>query len=73
MEWFYYILRYNENLTGAEDAGKKKGLAAGLCISFVWIVIFGAFALAFWYGNKLSREDGLSGGTILMVSHIFSH
>ncbi|CAH1803157.1 unnamed protein product [Owenia fusiformis] len=61
--------RYNSNLVAARAVGVKKGLVSGAGIGFVWIVIFGTFALSFWYGAKLVRdgEEGYTGGTILQV------
>ena len=37
-----------------------------------WMIIFGAYALGFWYGAKLAREesDMYSIGDVMIVSFI---
>ena len=40
----------------------------GLAAAVFWIIIFGVFALAFWYGAKLTRDDCLDPGAILQVN-----
>ena len=39
-------------------------------MGLVWFVIFGAYALGFWYGAKLTREeaDVYSIGDVMIVS-----
>ncbi len=48
--------------------GIKKGLVTGVAAGMIWILIFGAFALAFWYGTQLVINEGYLGGDILQVS-----
>ena len=60
--------RYNSRLDGAKQVGIKRGLASGLGSGFVWIVIFGAYGLAFWYGTQLVLNEGYDPGDILQVS-----
>ena len=55
------------NLDGARRQGMLRGLAGGVGQGLFWILIFGAFALAFWYGSRLVATEGESGGTILQV------
>ena len=52
----------------ARDFGVKKGVINGSVMGFVYLVMFACYALAFWYGAKLVREDDLSPGAILVVS-----
>ncbi|KAK7110228.1 ATP-dependent translocase ABCB1-like isoform X2 [Littorina saxatilis] len=61
--------RYHENLGQAKSFGVKKGFSSGLSMGFVWLVIFGAYALGFWYGGKLTRDepDTYSVGKMIIV------
>ena len=61
--------RYDANLDNAKTFGIRKGLANGLGIGFIYLVFFGAYALAFWYGSKLVRQDEYTAGTMLIVSN----
>jgi hypothetical protein len=38
----------------------------------VWLIMFGAYALGFWYGAKLAREeaDNYSIGNVMIVSYV---
>ena len=65
------LFRYNKNLDNAKDFGIKKGLFAGTGMAFFFFVIFGSYALAFWYGGKLVREDDYTAGRMLIVSTFF--
>ena len=62
--------RYNENLKDAKSLGVKKGFTTGLSMGFVWLVIFLSYALGFWYGAKLTRDepDTYKPGTMITVS-----
>nr|KAG5714213.1 hypothetical protein BaRGS_018430 [Batillaria attramentaria] len=61
--------RYYDNLGEARSFGVKKGFSNGLSMGFVWLVIFGSYALGFWYGGKLTRDepDNYTVGTMLIV------
>ena len=48
--------------------GIKKGLVTGCAAGMIWVLIFGDFALAFWYGTQLVVNEGYSGGDILQVT-----
>jgi len=49
--------RYTENLHAAKAFGIRKGMVSGLGLGLTFFVIFGSYALAFWYGGKLVREE----------------
>ncbi|XP_035829100.1 ATP-dependent translocase ABCB1 isoform X2 [Aplysia californica] len=49
--------RYAGNLSEAEAFGVKKGFTNGASMGIIWFVIMGCYALGFWYGGKLVRED----------------
>ena len=60
--------RYNGRLDGAKMVGIKKGLVTGIAAGFIWVLIFGAFGLAFWYGTQMVIDDKATGGDILQVT-----
>lgn len=61
--------RYRDNLGEAKAFGIKKGFTNGLSMGCVWFVIFAAYALGFWYGGKLTRDEptNYSIGKMLIV------
>ncbi|CAF0812692.1 unnamed protein product [Didymodactylos carnosus] len=59
--------RYEQHLNTARDFGIKKGAFNGLTLGFVWFVIFCAYALGFWYGAKLVRDEDFQIGSVLIV------
>lgn len=60
------------NLTDATKVGMRKGIAGGLGMGSVFFVMFGSYALAFWYGSTLVREEDYSAGSMMIVSTIFT-
>ncbi|KAL4222180.1 ABC transporter B member 11 [Mactra antiquata] len=61
--------RYDSNLVEARDQGVKKAFINGTTMGIVWLVIFGSYALGFWYGAKLAREESdlYSIGDVMIV------
>ncbi|XP_060590153.1 ATP-dependent translocase ABCB1-like isoform X2 [Ruditapes philippinarum] len=61
--------RYENNLVEAKSQGIKKGLVNGVSMGVVWMILFLAYALGFWYGAKLSRDepDTYTIGNVLIV------
>nr|XP_032831471.1 ATP-dependent translocase ABCB1-like [Petromyzon marinus] len=49
--------RYNKNLHDASTMGMKKAVATNLSFGLTQFIIFGSYALAFWYGTKLVIEE----------------
>ncbi|XP_017679387.1 PREDICTED: ATP-binding cassette sub-family B member 5 isoform X2 [Lepidothrix coronata] len=49
--------KYNANLETAKRVGVKKSITTNTCLGVSQFVIFGSYALAFWYGTKLIAED----------------
>ncbi|CAG7827122.1 unnamed protein product [Allacma fusca] len=47
------IERYEKGLTFAQKAGKKRGAISGMGMGLIWLIMYGTYALAFWYGTKL--------------------
>lgn len=51
----------------AYKSSAQQGLASGLGLGVVLLIIFGTYGLAIWYGSKLIIEEGYSGGDVLNV------
>ncbi|PSN32510.1 hypothetical protein C0J52_16611 [Blattella germanica] len=55
------VARYTKNLFPATTMGTKRGMFSGLGAGLMWFIIYGGYAIAFWYGVILilqSRENG---------------
>ncbi|XP_031490564.1 ABC transporter B family member 11-like [Nymphaea colorata] len=61
------ITKYNRALKAAYLATVKQGLAAGVGIGAVFLIIFASYALALWYGSKLIVDKGYTGGQVITV------
>ncbi|RDD39053.1 Multidrug resistance protein 1, partial [Trichoplax sp. H2] len=59
--------RYDGQLDHALRVGIKKSFVVGIGIALTFLVMFGSYALAFWYGSTLIAAGEMSGGTILTV------
>ncbi|KAH1177857.1 hypothetical protein KIL84_011559 [Mauremys mutica] len=51
------LTKYDVNLENARKAGVKKSITTYTSFGFTEFIFFGAFALAFWYGTKLTVEE----------------
>ncbi|ODM94056.1 Multidrug resistance protein 1 [Orchesella cincta] len=47
------VQRYEEGLEVSKIAGKKRGAVSSFGMGLMWLIIYAAYALAFWYGTKL--------------------
>ncbi|CAF3684176.1 unnamed protein product, partial [Rotaria socialis] len=63
----YESKRYEKHLQSAKISGIRKGGLNGGLMGAIWFLVFCTYALGFWYGAKLVREDGYSIGGILIV------
>lgn len=77
-KWYEFILlftilfRYNGHLDEAKKSGIKKGITVGWSTGLVFLVVFCAYGLGFWYGAKLIREDDdYRVSNVLIVSLFF--
>lgn len=61
------IEKYNKSLTTAYDSAVQQGLALGLGLGMVLLIIFGSYSLAVWYGAKLIIQKGYTGGTVINI------
>ncbi|KAK3887408.1 hypothetical protein Pcinc_008524 [Petrolisthes cinctipes] len=51
------VERYQANLVHAQRAGVKRGLMTGVGMGMMWLIIYAAYALAFWYGTGLILDS----------------
>ncbi|XP_030460439.1 ABC transporter B family member 11-like [Syzygium oleosum] len=61
------IASYSKFLANAYGSGVHEGLAAGIGLGTVTLIIFGSYALAVWCGAKLIVDRGYNGGTVINV------
>lgn len=61
------VANYNKSLIDAYKSGVHEGLAAGLGLGSMMLIIFCSYALAVWYGAKMILERGYTGGTVINV------
>lgn len=60
------VSNYNKSLDKAYRSAVNEGLATGLGLGSVMLVMFCSYALAVWYGGKMVLQ-GHSGGDIFTV------
>ncbi|XP_067305159.1 ATP-dependent translocase ABCB1 [Pseudorasbora parva] len=51
------VEKYEKNLVDAKNFGVKKAITTNASMGFTQFAIFGTYALAFWYGTKLSVDE----------------
>ncbi|XP_036452536.1 ATP-dependent translocase ABCB1 isoform X2 [Colossoma macropomum] len=51
------VQQYEDNLVYAMNFGVKKAVTTNMSMGLTQFFIFGAYALAFWYGTKLSVDE----------------
>ncbi|KAM3913524.1 ATP-dependent translocase ABCB1-like [Leptodactylus fuscus] len=63
------LRQYNANLVDAKKVGIKKTITTNVSMGLSQFLIFGAYALAFWYGTKLTvdEKDTYTIGKVLIV------
>ncbi|XP_078169625.1 ABC transporter B family member 4-like [Carex rostrata] len=61
------VLLYDKHISKAYQATAKEGAANGFGIGSVFLIFFGSYGLAIWYGGQLIINKGYSGGTIMSV------
>ncbi|XP_018431832.1 PREDICTED: ATP-binding cassette sub-family B member 5 isoform X1 [Nanorana parkeri] len=63
------IDKYDANLIDARNVGIKKSVTLNVSMGLSQFLIFGAYALAFWYGTRLTVEEpeNYSIGKVLIV------
>jgi ATP-binding cassette subfamily B (MDR/TAP) protein 1 len=58
---------YNESLAGARREGIKKSISSGVGFGSLMLFIYNAYALAFWFGSSLLKNDEITAGTVVNV------
>ncbi|KAL0542708.1 hypothetical protein IC582_017782 [Cucumis melo] len=61
------IEKYNEKLKIAYKSTVQQGLASGLGLGLILLIVFGTYGLAVWYGSKLIIQKGYNGGQVINV------
>ncbi|KAF9977122.1 Multidrug resistance protein 1, partial [Actinomortierella ambigua] len=58
---------YIKHLEEAFQAGRKKAIAVGLGVGAFMFILFGTYALAFWFGSREVLKGNMTGGDVMMV------
>ncbi|KAK9687675.1 hypothetical protein K7432_014694 [Basidiobolus ranarum] len=58
---------YDVNITNAKKQGMRKSLLTGLGIGVIFLIIYAAYSLAFWFGGKLLLKNELEAGQVINV------
>lgn len=61
------VEKYDKSLKSAYKTGVKEGLAAGLGMGTVMLLMFCGYSLGIWYGAKLILERGYTGAKVMNV------
>ncbi|XP_052474921.1 ATP-dependent translocase ABCB1-like isoform X2 [Carassius gibelio] len=63
------VEKYEKNLVEARNFGIKKAITTNVSMGLTQFIIFGTYALAFWYGTKLSVDEpeNYSIGRVIIV------
>nr|XP_034375050.1 ATP-dependent translocase ABCB1 isoform X3 [Arvicanthis niloticus] len=64
--------RYNKNLEEAKNIGIRKTITASISIGIAYLLVYAAYALAFWYGTTLVLSNEYSIGQVLTEPSIDS-
>ncbi|KAL2494601.1 ABC transporter B family member 9 [Forsythia ovata] len=59
--------KYDSKLQIAYASTVQQGLASGIGLGTVLLIVFSTYGLAIWYGSKLIIEKGYSGGKVINV------
>ncbi|KAL6594655.1 hypothetical protein ACP70R_048393 [Stipagrostis hirtigluma subsp. patula] len=61
------VEKYNRSLDSAYSSGVREGLAAGVGMGIVMLLLFCGYSLGIWYGAKLILEKGYTGAQVMNV------
>ncbi|KAJ0989334.1 hypothetical protein J5N97_007690 [Dioscorea zingiberensis] len=61
------ISKYNQFIRAAYKSAVQQGIASGIGIGTVMLIVFSSYALAIWYGGKLIIQKGYNGGTVINI------
>ena len=62
-----FTFRYAANLTEAKVFGIRKSRASGLGLGCVYVIMFSAYGLVFWFGAKMVQDGDLTVGRLITV------
>jgi ATP-binding cassette subfamily B (MDR/TAP) protein 1 len=61
------VAKYSSSLKRAYSSGVWEGLAAGVGMGIVMVLLFCGYSLGIWYGAKLILEKGYTGAQVMNV------
>lgn len=61
------IEKYNKSLEKAYKTGVQQGLASGLGMGVVHLIIFSSYGMAVWVGGKMIINKGYTGGDVINI------
>ncbi|XP_067869087.1 ATP-binding cassette, sub-family B (MDR/TAP), member 4 isoform X2 [Heterodontus francisci] len=61
------VERYQKNLIEAKKVGIKKAISSNIAVGFTFFMLYGSYALAFWYGSTLILDESYTIGKVLTV------
>lgn len=61
------VEKYSRSLKSAYGSGVREGLAAGVGMGVVMVLLFCGYSLGIWYGAKLILEKGYTGAQVMNV------
>jgi len=61
------IEKYDIKLRVAYKTVVQQGMASGLGLGVLLLIVFCTYSLAMWYGSKMVIEKGYNGGTVITV------
>ncbi|XP_048227950.1 ABC transporter B family member 4-like [Ricinus communis] len=61
------ISNYKKFLVTAYNSGVHEGIATGVGLGVLMLVVFCSYSLAIWFGGKMILEKGYTGGQVLNV------
>jgi len=59
--------RYEAHLDDARKSGIIKGLTSGFTSGTTYLLLYCIYALGFWYGSKLVRDENYQIGHVFTV------
>lgn len=61
------VERYGNSLESAYKSGVWEGIATGLGMGTVMLLLFCGYSLGIWYGAKLILDNGYTGAKVMNV------
>ncbi|XP_039124515.1 ABC transporter B family member 4-like isoform X2 [Dioscorea cayenensis subsp. rotundata] len=61
------ISKYNQFIKAGYKSAVKQGIASGIALGTVLLIVFSTYSLAIWYGGKLILQHGYNGGAVINI------